>query len=157
MQSQHIEHGTVRFKHAAWLALLLTAIVLLTPGAVLDAVQVFIEPTLNALRHWKNSWWPWPVPDATGGGLAVDKIIHALLFAVCGVLAARSWRNTLSLASIALLLVLFGALTEIAQTAIPGRGMSLGDLVADMVGVLAGIGIWQWIGPTRQRTGRGIS
>lgn len=157
MQRQDIEHATARSRQAAWLALVLTAMVLLTPGAVLEAAQDFIEPGLEALRNWKRGWWPWPVSETPGSGLAIDKIIHASLFAVCGVLASRAWSGTFKPGSIALLLLMFGVMTELAQYVIPGRGLSLGDIVADAAGVLAGVGIWHWIGPRRQKTGRGMT
>lgn len=157
MKKQLIEDDTARWQRLAWLALLLTALVLLTPGVVLTAAFSFFEPAIEVLRNWKNSWWPWPVSDSTGGGLPIDKIIHALLFAACGVLVSRAWGDTLAISTITCLLLLFGVLTEVAQHFIPGRGMSLGDIVADTVGAVAGIWIWQKIGPRLGETGRGMT
>lgn len=155
MKRQFNEDDRIRSQRLAWLVLLLTAAALLTPGAVLTAAASVFEPAIEALRNWKNSWWPWPVSDSTSGGLPVDKIIHALLFAACGVLVSRAWFETLKVSTIILLLLAFALLTELAQYFIPGRGMSVGDIVADAVGVLAGVGIWQWIGPKFGATGHG--
>lgn len=157
MNRQLNEDDRIRWQRLAWLALLLTAAALLAPGAVLTAVSSFFEPAIEALRNWKNSWWPWPASESTSGGLAVDKLIHALLFAACGVLASKAWCSTFKTRFIILFLIIFALLTEIAQHFIPGRGMSAGDIVADTVGVLAGVGIWQMIGRGPRATGRGIT
>jgi VanZ family protein len=97
---------------------------------------------MEALRAWKNSWWPWPAQEISERELALDKIIHFFLFAVCGALVTRAWRTTLGITRVLLLLLTFGVVTEVAQFFIPDRSMSLADVVADAAGILAGVFIW---------------
>lgn len=98
------------------------------------------EPLLEALRSWKNSWWPTSV--STSSGLGIDKFVHLILFAVCAILACRAWQSILGITTVLVSLLIFAGLTEIAQHFIPGRSMSFGDMVADATGILAGIVIW---------------
>ena len=127
----------------ACLALALTAIALLIPGPVIMAVQSLIEPVVDMLRDWKNSWWPWPVAETTGSSIAIDKIVHVFLFLTCALLANRAWEPALNKPVIVLILLIFGATTEWLQYYIPGRGMSLGDMVANAFDIVAGITTWQ--------------
>jgi VanZ family protein len=143
MAIQIIDKDPGHPQRAACLALVLAAIVLLTPGPVIGVILSLLEPAIDALRDWKNSWWPWPVSDPAGATVGIDKVIHALLFLTCSVLANKAWVNTLNNFVIFLLLLCFAGMTELLQHYIPGRGMSLGDIAADAVGILAGMAIWQ--------------
>ncbi|MBC53976.1 MAG: hypothetical protein CMQ34_09110 [Gammaproteobacteria bacterium] len=134
---------TGKEQRTAWLALILTAMALLMPGQVMMAMLAVAEPALEALRQWRDSWWPWPASAPVDGGLALDKIIHFLLFAMCALLACRAWLSAVSGIYIALLLLAFAGFTEVMQYLVPGRSMSLGDMIADTLGILAGAGIWQ--------------
>ncbi len=122
----------------AWLALAITAVALLMPGPVVATILSLAEPALEAVRHWQNSWWPWPATNAGDSNLAVDKIIHLMLFAMCAILALKAWHTTLKTWSIILLLLVFAGFTEIVQYLVPGRSMSLGDMLADTLGILVG-------------------
>jgi VanZ family protein len=78
-----------------------------------------------------------PLPAIPG----LDKVAHAVVYAVLGFLAVRAlatdraWRALAWAAAIGLL---WGALDEGAQTAAPGRTAEAADLVADVVGAAAG-------------------
>ncbi len=95
------------------------------------------------------SLWPLPVqPDAPQN---IDKIIHAVVFTVLMVwfTGASGTRGMNSYAKIFLLLVAYGAVMEILQSFAPYRFMSLGDLIADIVGLglgwlLARMGAENW-------------
>lgn len=141
----------------AWLALTLTSMALLVPGPVIATMVSIAEPALEALRHWKDSWWPWPVSDPGDSNLPVDKIIHLSLFAICTILALRAWLSTLSPLSIILLLLVFAGLTEVAQHLVPGRSMSLGDMIADTIGILIGATIWQGYRLSHSINGSGLT
>ena len=80
------------------------------------------------------------VPSAPPG---VDKLVHALLFAVLALtgLWARIRRPVL-----AGLLVGYAALSEVVQGVAPlARSASVGDVLADVVGLLLGLLVWQWL------------
>ncbi|MEX0738029.1 MAG: VanZ family protein [Pseudohongiella sp.] len=126
----------------AWLMLVLTTCVLLLPGSAIAAIAALLEPAFDSLRAWKSTWWPWPVSDPGSSGLALDKVSHFFLFALCGALFFRAWQFNLGLVRILAILLAFGVATEIAQYFIPGRSMSVGDMIADAVGLATGIFIY---------------
>jgi len=45
---------------------------------------------------------------------------------------------------VCVMLTLYGGVTELIQRYVPGRSATLGDLLADGVGVLAGVGLALW-------------
>lgn len=139
-----------RRRIVAWFALALTTAVLLAPGAAVQLALSLLEPVLDTIRHWKNSWWP--SSDQGSGGLALDKIIHFVLFALCAVFVIRAWHTTFHVTTILFFLLLFGVFTEIVQYFIPGRSMSLGDMIADSIGTLAGMALWRWFLPNKSAT-----
>lgn len=139
----HETGDTAHQQRTAWLALTLTTLALLLPGQVVAALLAFVEPMQETIRHWKDSWWPWPDANPNQSGIALDKIIHVLLFAVCTILACRAWLSALKIIPIILLLMVFSGLTELLQYFVPGRSMSMGDMIADTLGILAGTLIWQ--------------
>jgi VanZ family protein len=119
------------YRRLALLMLLLSLIVLSLPGHWLAALQDWIRP-----------WWPWPSSGLGPSTLPIDKAVHALLFAVCGALFVRGWgtlRERWWLLCAALFL--YGGLTELLQRYVPGRSASWGDVVADGIGVLVGVGL----------------
>ena len=81
---------------------------------------------------------PSDVPSAPPGE---DKLVHASLF---GLLALTGRWAGVSRAVLAAVLVLYGAASEAIQGLI-GRDAAVGDLLADVVGVLVGLVAWQWI------------
>ncbi len=64
-----------------------------------------------------------------------DKLYHMASFAVLTGLAIVAWRY-MSEKNIAILLISYAALTEILQHFIPGRSFSIGDWLADSLGVV---------------------
>lgn len=114
------------------LALLVTLVCLLAPAEAVLAAKV-----------WTASWLPMASAiEAMDASAYSDKLAHASLFAVLGWLAARSWllprHRWYALAG----LLLVGALTEWLQAFVPGRSASLGDWVADALGLCAGLLLW---------------
>lgn len=90
----------------------------------------------------------WPRVPGLDSGLPLDKIAHVLLFtavAALGVLAGfpTGW--------LVLGLLLQGIVSEAAQGAIPGRGSDPVDLLADVIGIAAGVTLGSWL---RGRRGR---
>ncbi len=92
-----------------------------------------------------------PPPDGPPGPLnhllpeGVDKVVHGALFALESYFLHRFFRHRLSPSSAvgltwALGLAMAG-LTELCQTAVPGRSADFWDVVADGVGILAW---WLW-------------
>lgn len=151
MHKQTINNKLIaRRRIVAWCALILTAAVLLAPGAAVQLALSLLEPVLDTIRHWKNNWWP--SSDQEPGVLALDKIIHFVLFAVCAILVSRAWHTTFSVTTILIFLLVFGVLTETAQYFIPGRSMSPGDMIADSLGTLAGMALWRWFLPDKSAT-----
>jgi hypothetical protein len=88
-----------------------------------------------------------PESDVPAAPPGVDKAVHLLLFAalaVSGRWAGIGWRVLSSL------LVLYAAVSEVLQGVTPlGRSASVADWLADVVGVLLGLGLWGWF--TRPR------
>jgi len=64
-----------------------------------------------------------------------DKLIHFSGFFVLAVLAMLAARNV-SVNKLAILLIVYAALTEILQHFIPGRSFSVLDWVADTIGII---------------------
>ena len=77
-----------------------------------------------------------------------DKLVHGGLYLVFGLtLAWGKWRSPARARSAVLILVgvAYGLLDEWHQTLVPGRDASLGDAVADALGVLLGFTVFMWI------------
>lgn len=114
----------------------------------------------SSLRGWKlaAAWAgvvlaatsvPLPAGAMEAGGLPVDKAGHFLLYAGFGaiVLGAAGWTSTgrrrlLTLAAVAVSLLLFAALDEAHQAWIPAREPSVADWVADAAGITVGMGAY---------------
>jgi VanZ family protein len=91
----------------------------------------------------------WPNPPSVPAPEGTDKVVHWVLYSVLGVLTMRSaWDGRFAWRAAALVaggLALFAALDEWHQLFIPGRGMELGDWIADSVGAMAGITLYSLI------------
>lgn len=131
-----------RNRRTAVAALLITLLLLIMPGSLITGLMQVLEPLLSGLRQWVSGWWPGPSPEASRGTLQIDKLVHFLMFAICGVLTARAWIRRPAWALPVFGLIVFGALTELVQYLIPGRSMSFGDFLADSAGALAGFLLW---------------
>ena len=82
-----------------------------------------------------------PSSDVPAAPPGVDKIVHASLFLALA-LSGR-WAG-IGRGVLAGALVPYGAVSEVVQGMI-GRDAAVGDLVADVSGVLLGLVAWQWI------------
>ena len=91
---------------------------------------------------------PGDVPDSAPG---VDKVVHATLFLA---LASTGRWAGMGRAVLAGVLVLYAAVSEVVQgLEVIGRGASVADWLADVVGVLAGLALWAAVA-RRRRTAR---
>lgn len=112
----------------------------------------------TGLRHhrWVLRWLPvvlWMVTVFTLSSLPqrklpetgiphADKIAHGAAYAVGGLLVARAVANPLAAI---LVPAIFGVADEWHQKSVPGRQPDFADWIADLVGALAGVLIYQWI------------
>jgi hypothetical protein len=87
---------------------------------------------------------PDDVPFAPPG---VDKLVHAALFAALALTGRWAGIGRTVLAPV---LVLYAAVSEVLQGMI-GRDAAVGDWVADVVGLLLGLLVWQLAGDRRTR------
>ncbi|WP_439027510.1 VanZ family protein [Haloarchaeobius sp. DT45] len=95
---------------------------------------------------------PGSVPDggaaSTGFGpfglLALDKLFHAVGYAVLAVLAARARRPRTLAAGLAIVAVvaLFGFGVEVVQLPIPARSFDLADAAVNTLGATVGVVAW---------------
>jgi VanZ family protein len=92
---------------------------------------------LTALVIWLSVKVP-----GEGPGIPIwDKLQHFLAYAVLGVTGALGFPGKKPAFVLALGLVLLGAALEVAQSYVPARDMSLGDGIADLLGVIFGVGL----------------
>lgn len=82
-----------------------------------------------------------PASDVPSAPAGVDKVVHLALFAALA--ASGRWAGVAA-RRLAVLLLGYAALSEVVQ-GLPalGRSMSPADWVADAVGVLVGLVLWQ--------------
>ena len=117
-------------KVAFWVAVIVTAIVLLVPG-----------DTVLAAKVWVASWLPMAaVVDAADVTEHADKLVHASLFAILGALGMRGWQQADQHWRVLAFLLGLGVVTEALQSLVPGRSASIWDWLADAIGVLLGFG-----------------
>ena len=117
-------------KVAFWVAVIVTAIVLLVPG-----------DTVLAAKVWVASWLPMAAAlDAADVTEHTDKLVHASLFAILGALGMRGWLQADQRWRVLAFLLGLGVVTEALQSLVPGRSASIWDGLADAIGVLLGIG-----------------
>lgn len=85
--------------------------------------------------------------------ISFDKIAHAIVFAIQSLLLIVAFtkqytfqfvkENSIFLAVI--VSIIYGLIIELAQSFIPGRGVELGDLIADSLGSVVGWGFFYLI------------
>jgi len=83
-----------------------------------------------------------PASDVPSAPPGVDKIVHASLFAALAV--SGRWAG-MTRAVLAGALAGYAAVSEVVQGMI-GRDATVGDLIADVLGLLVGLLVWQWAG-----------
>lgn len=106
-------------------SLVFVLLVLVTPGPVIEWLKLMI-----AL----------PVRPPSASEFPTDKVVHCMMFAVCGFLVCRAWLATRGAMFIIAMLLAYAGLTEIIQMMVPGRSGSVMDWLADAVGIL--LGFW---------------
>ena len=86
-----------------------------------------------------------PGPSAPPRLLGLDKVEHFAAFAVLAILARGAWPDIRAW-GIGIALLLYGSVIEIAQASpVLMRSASAADLVADLLGIAAGLGaLWLW-------------
>lgn len=109
------------------------------------ALQGWIAQLWRDPRYWRWAFYPlaafilflstirmdYPVPASPN-----DKVNHFAAFLVLGLLLGRSYAGLSRSIQVALLLG-YGLLIELIQFFLPHRTFSLGDLAADLAGILA--------------------
>lgn len=92
------------------------------------------------------------IPKPPDWNISFDKIVHFILFAVLSFLLLaigsqyKKQNNASTFLLIALISIIYGALMESVQILVPGREFHLLDLLADTMGVIAGlIGYWGFV------------
>jgi hypothetical protein len=91
---------------------------------------------------------PSDVPPSPDG---VDKVVHFSLFAVLAVTGRWAGVRRSVLCAV---LVLYAGVSELVQgTDLVDRDASVGDVVADSAGVLAGVLLWRLLASRRDRPG----
>jgi hypothetical protein len=82
-----------------------------------------------------------PASDVPSAPAGVDKVVHGLLFAALAV--SGRWAGV-ARGALGVLLVGYATVSELVQELTPlGRTASIGDLLADVVGLLAGLLLWE--------------
>jgi hypothetical protein len=81
-----------------------------------------------------------PASDVPPAPYGIDKVVHASLFAALAF--SGRWAG-MGRGVLAPVLVLYAAASEVIQGLI-GRDAAVGDWLADVVGVLVGLLVWQW-------------
>jgi len=101
-------------------------------------LAIFIQSSIGSLK----------LPDF--GFDPVDKILHFLLFGILGILTARGLRNAKNsfvkknyVLLTLLICIIYGASDEIHQYFVPGRYLSLGDWIADVLGAIVLVWIYK--------------
>jgi hypothetical protein len=88
-----------------------------------------------------------PADDVPFAPAGVDKLVHGALFAALALTGRWAGIGRTVLAPV---LVLYAAVSEVLQGMI-GRDAAVGDWVADVVGLLLGLLVWQLVTDRRTR------
>jgi len=88
-----------------------------------------------------------------------DKLVHLVEFALLGAVTYRAVWYTLAawpvwrqIALTCITIASFAVLTEVGQLYVPHRSAELADLLADLVGLAAGMTLWYAWAQARRRT-----
>jgi hypothetical protein len=82
-----------------------------------------------------------PASDVPSAPVGVDKVVHLGVFAALG--ASGRWAGV-GARALAVLLLGYAAVSEVVQgLPVLDRSMSLADWVADAIGVLLGLALWE--------------
>ena len=89
------------------------------------------------------------VPTIPAVGIyGLDKLLHAIEYTVLGLLLSRAagWPRSLSTRLVLIVIgVAAGAVDEWIQSHTPGRESTIGDWIADSIGVICGVQLASWL------------
>lgn len=130
MRNDTVVWRTRLYRRLALLVLISSFILLSLPGSWIESVQT-----------WMHQWWLWPSSGLASSDFPSDKLVHASLFGLCATLFVRGWTTLRQRWWLVCgVLFVYGILTELMQRYVPGRNSTLGDLLADGIGVGLGVG-----------------
>lgn len=129
MEFNILYHYRKLYRLGFGVAVLIALVLLLLPGSLVQSVE-----------FWLNSWLHFAADfEDTNQVGYTDKVVHAVLFALIGLLAARGWAdNRRHLAVVLLGCVCLALLTEFLQTWVPDRDSNWADGVANLLGLTLG-------------------
>ncbi len=90
-----------------------------------------------------------PAPDVPGAPPGVDKLVHGVL--VLGLAATGRWAGLRPAVLLPALVAYAGGSEVVQGLAAIGRTASIADWLADVVGALAGLVLWERFAGRRQR------
>ena len=103
---------------------------------------------------WRVSFWSFllvllyftltPVPPKPIGLNQIDKFYHFVSFAVLGFTFLMAYSG-LAVKTVIYTSISIGVGIEVLQYFIPNRGFSIADMLADALGVIAGVWIGKWL------------
>lgn len=109
------------------------------PAAV--ALRVLLVLALASI-----TWLAWSPDPPAAIDTGWDKANHGLAFALLALNAMAAFRGRRRrTAACAAALLAYGALIEAVQQHLPGRSAEAADLVADAVGIAAGLWLARWL------------
>jgi VanZ family protein len=100
---------------------------------------------LLAFEFWLSSRTPSGIPPLGPWFDGKDKLEHGLYFFLTGLLAVRAarfgerWSRTKTAVLLLLVALLWGCSDEIHQSYTPGRSVEIGDVLADVAGVVLAV------------------
>ncbi len=77
-------------------------------------------------------------PDLIGEGYHADKALHLFIFSMAMVFFTFKHTSTKKRLLYAVILLCFGISIELIQTLTPDRNAEIGDIVADIIGIIYG-------------------
>jgi len=97
-----------------------------------------------------------PAPDTIPDFPQIDKFFHLLIYAICGALFLRAFRTFSIADNLKLILTLsitasglYGLSDEIHQYFVPCRSADFMDFIADFIGSISGVLLYQLLYPHR--------
>jgi VanZ family protein len=85
---------------------------------------------------------------APPGAFQLDKLIHLVAYGGLAAVACLPCDRAKLGLTIAVMLIALGGMIEVAQSFVPGRFPSMGDFVANMIGVMLGVALSRLLRPS---------
>jgi VanZ family protein len=109
-------------------------------GLMLLVTALFIPgDTLSAAQDWLTLLLKLEPSTTPPGAVPTDKIMHILLFALSTFLNCRAWPAISHRWRVIFGMTAMAVITELGQLWVPGRSGDLGDIAADLIGVMLGL------------------